>query len=298
MTVQSSVPHIRGLDHIVHAARNLDAARDLYQRLGFTVGARNRHPPAWGTENHIVQLPGFFVELLAMADTAGIVPHGPRSFSFGAFNRDFLAHAEGLSMLVLESKDARGDAEAFRAAGLGDFEAYNFERPARAPDGAAVKVAFSLAFARDDQAQETAFFTCQQHYPENFWNPAFQDHPNSVERISAVVLVADNPTDHHIFLSAFVGERALTATSSGITIHTPRGDIQVMDPVAFAGHFGVDSPDTSGGARLAAIVFGVRNFSAVVGTLQKAGIEASVRMGRIVVAPGSTMGATIIFEQD
>ncbi|HME30252.1 MAG TPA: VOC family protein [Pseudolabrys sp.] len=54
----------RGLDHIVHAVRDLDAAADLYRRLGFNVGARNRHP--WGTHNHIVQLPGFFIELLAV----------------------------------------------------------------------------------------------------------------------------------------------------------------------------------------------------------------------------------------
>ena len=56
----------RGLDHIVHAVRNLDAAADLYRRLGFTVGARNRHP--WGTHNHIVQFPGFFIELLTLAE--------------------------------------------------------------------------------------------------------------------------------------------------------------------------------------------------------------------------------------
>jgi catechol 2,3-dioxygenase-like lactoylglutathione lyase family enzyme len=52
----------RGLDHIVHAVRDLDAAADLYRRLGFTVGARNKHP--WGTHNHVVQLSGFFIELL------------------------------------------------------------------------------------------------------------------------------------------------------------------------------------------------------------------------------------------
>src|SRR5690348_14083681 len=56
----------RGIDHIVHAVRDLDAAVDLYRRLGFTVGARNRHP--WGTHNHIVQLPGAFIELLAVAE--------------------------------------------------------------------------------------------------------------------------------------------------------------------------------------------------------------------------------------
>ena len=56
----------RGLDHIVHAVRDLDAAAELYRRLGFTVGARNRH--SWGTHNHIVQLPGFFIELLTVAE--------------------------------------------------------------------------------------------------------------------------------------------------------------------------------------------------------------------------------------
>ncbi len=85
----------RGLDHIVHAVRDLDAAVDLYRRLGFTVGARNRHPRAWGTQNHIVQLPGTFVELLAVADASGIAPHAPRHFSFGAFNRDFLGARAG-----------------------------------------------------------------------------------------------------------------------------------------------------------------------------------------------------------
>src|SRR5687767_1175054 len=103
----------RGLDHIVHAVRNLDAAADLYRRLGFNVGAHNRHPPAWGTQNHIVQLPGTFIELLTVADTANIAPHGDRFFSFGAFNRDFLARQEGLSMLVLEGR-GESDADEFR----------------------------------------------------------------------------------------------------------------------------------------------------------------------------------------
>jgi catechol 2,3-dioxygenase-like lactoylglutathione lyase family enzyme len=43
-----------GLDHIVHAVRDLDAAAEFYASAGFTVGARDRH--AWGTHNRIVQL--------------------------------------------------------------------------------------------------------------------------------------------------------------------------------------------------------------------------------------------------
>jgi catechol 2,3-dioxygenase-like lactoylglutathione lyase family enzyme len=34
----------RRIDHLVLAVRDLDAAADLYERVGSLVGARNRHP--------------------------------------------------------------------------------------------------------------------------------------------------------------------------------------------------------------------------------------------------------------
>src|SRR3954451_16631178 len=108
------------------------------------------------------------------------------------------------------------------------------------------------------------------HHPENFWNPDVQAHPNGASAVAGVVLVADNPSDHHIFLSAFTGEREMLATSSGITIKTPRGEIQVMTPAAFRDHFGTQPPDTIGGARLAALRFAARDISAVKRRLQDA----------------------------
>lgn len=90
----------RGLDHVVHAVRDLDAAAQLYQRLGFTVGTRNRHP--WGTHNRIVQMPGFFIELLTVAEPDRL-GSDPFSALFGTFNRVFLTHHEGFSFVVVES---------------------------------------------------------------------------------------------------------------------------------------------------------------------------------------------------
>jgi catechol 2,3-dioxygenase-like lactoylglutathione lyase family enzyme len=283
----------RGLDHIVHAVRDLDAAAELYQRLGFTVGARNRH--AWGTHNRLVQLPGFFVELLTVAEPEKL---GTDAFSalFGTFNRLFLRDHEGLSMLVLESKDADADAAAFRAAAIGASDALTFEREAKRPDGTSVKVGFSLAFARDPKATAIGFFACQQHFPENFWNPVFQQHPNTASGVAAIVLVADNPSDHHIFLSAFSGVRDLSATSSGITAATPRGDIKIMAPAAFRSHFGTEPPDISRGARLAAVQFRVRDRAALTSTLNTSGIAFSNVMGSTIVTPATAMGATLVFE--
>jgi hypothetical protein len=282
----------RGLDHVVHAVRDLDSAAELYRRLGFTVGARNRH--AWGTHNHLVQLPGFFVELLAVAEPEKL---GSDGFSalFGTFNRLFLKDQEGLSLVILESDDATADAARFRRAGIGVSDAMHFEREGKRPDGAAVKVGFSLAFARDGGAPAIGFAVCQQHFPENFWNPAFQQHPNTANAIEGVVLVADNPSDHHIFLSAFTGVRDLHATSSGVIASTARGDIKVMDPAAFRSHFGSEPPEISRGARIAAMQFRVRDHAALKAALEAGGIITFARMGSTVVGPETARGAALAF---
>ena len=282
----------RGLDHIVHAVHDLDAAAMLYERIGFIVGARNRHP--WGTHNRLIQLPGFFVELVTVAEPEKL---GDDGFSrlFGARNRDFLGAHQGFSLLMLESTDAARDAGQFRDAGIAASEVLRFEREAKRPDGTPVTVGFSLAFARDALAPDIGFAVCRQHAPENFWNPAFQAHPNGTSGVAGVVMVAENPSDHHIFLSAFAGERELLATSSGVTVTTPRGFIQAMEPDIYASQFGVPAPDVSNGARLAALVVAVRDQTATSALLAKAKVSAETRMGRLVVGPQTAFGAAIAF---
>ena len=283
----------RGLDHVVHAVRDLDAAAELYRRLGFIVGARNRHP--WGTHNQIVQLPGFFVELLALGGQEHYGGEGFEAF-FANVNALFLRRHQGLSFVMLESADAQADVVDFRTAGIGISNAMHFERAGSRPDGSLVKVGFSLVFARDATAPDIGFATCQQHYPANFWSPALQQHANSAAGIGGVVLVAENPTDHHIFLSAFTGERELQATSTGVTAPTPRGDVQIMDPAAYRSHFGVEPPDIATGARLAVLRFKVRDRAALSAALHAGGIAFSFHMGAVVVAADTAMGATLVFE--
>jgi catechol 2,3-dioxygenase-like lactoylglutathione lyase family enzyme len=284
----------RGLDHIVHAVHDLDAAGEFYRRAGFTVGARNRHP--WGTHNRIVQFAGFFIELITVGEPELILPPPAGAFSFGAFTRDFLAGEQGLSMLVLEGKGAAADVVAFAKAGIGHAMQFDFEREAKRPDGATVKVAFSLAFATDPKAPGTGFFTCQQHYPENFWNPAFQAHDNGVTGIAGVTMVAENPADHAAFLRAFSGVDDAKSNSNGIAIQTPRGEIQVMDSTAYRQHFAVEPPDLTRGARLAAIRLSVGDKAGLMSALGKGGIAAGEHMGHVIIPPGASCGATLIFE--
>jgi len=282
----------RGIDHLVLAVRDLDAAGDFYTHLGFTVGARNRHP--WGTENRIVQLESSFLELVAVADEAQIPPHGSRRFSFGAFVRDYLALREGFAMLVLESRDAAADAQDFAAAGIGDFEPFFFERRGRRPDGSETTVAFTLAFARDAGAPAVGFFTCQHHHPENFWNAAFQQHANGARRIGAAVMVADNPTDHHIFLTAFTGQRDLHATSLGVSAQLPRGRFEILSPDACRSLYGLS--DLPRDPALVAFTIAVDDVDAVAARVTSAGIPSRAVGQRLIVPPQAAFGVAVAFE--
>jgi Glyoxalase-like domain len=286
------MPH--GLDHIVHAVRDLDAAAEFYRRAGFTVGARNRH--AWGTHNRIVQLKNCYIEILEIAEPEKIMPHGARSFSFGAFNRDFLADRQGFSMLLLNSSNAVLDARAFEASGISNFTVFDFSREGTKPDGRPVKLAFSLAFAQDPASPHLRFAVCQHHFPENFWDPAFQTHANGANTVAGAVMVADNPTDHHIFLKAFTGLQNLHSSSIGVRARTENGDIEIMEQVAFRDQFGI-LPDVKGeGMTLNALRFEVADIAQAEALHRQSGIDSRRHAGRLIVPPETGCGATLIFE--
>jgi catechol 2,3-dioxygenase-like lactoylglutathione lyase family enzyme len=283
----------RGLDHLVLAVRDLDAAGRLYERLGFQVGARNRHP--WGTENQIVQVPGSFLELITVGEEAKIEPHHPGRFSFGAFVRSYLERREGLAMLVLESSDAETDAHLFAEAGIGDFEPFFFERRGRRPDGSEAHVAFTLAFAIDAAAPDVGFFVCQQHHPENFWNPVFQIHPNGATALGAVVLATPDPARHERFLTVFAGTDRSDAVGPDISFILPRGrlDVMTLDDAAVA-YGSVDEELEE--AALVAFSVRVEEIIAQGHRLDAAGIPYQRIGSRLVVPSSAAFGVAVAFE--
>lgn len=281
----------RGIDHLVHVVRDLEAARKTYERLGFQVGAENVHP--WGTRNRLVQFPASYIELLAIPEPQKLpqVPAG--TYSFGNFNREFLEQCgEGLSFLVLQSHDPGADKAAFDKAGFGGFEAMDFSRKARRPDGRETEVSFSLAFARDPQAKHAGFFTCLQKTRNEIWFPELQRHENGAASISAAVFVAENPTDHYVFFETFAGVRDLQASSLGLRIQTGEGEILVYDPRAFRDAFGVEAPRDEG-LRFAAMVLSCADPAGVRSLWRKQGFKTRDLHNRVVV---DALGTVIAVE--
>lgn len=178
----------RAIDHIVLCVNDLDAAISAYSKLGFTVTPRAVHP--FGTGNALVQLDGAYIELLSVVDPDKIAETDlAQPFSFPLYNRDYLRHREGMSMLALQSDDAEGDREKFMAAGAAVPPVFHFERDAKTPDGDTVGVAFSLAYANHPLLRHAVTFVCQhRHLVQDFYFPAYQTHANGAVRIGKVII--------------------------------------------------------------------------------------------------------------
>ena len=110
--------------------------------------------------------------------------------------------------------------------------------------------------------------------------------------VAGVVLVAQVPSDHAEFLAAFAGADS-RRTPDGVKITTPRGDIEVLTPAVFASRFGVSAPDISGGARLAALRFLVRDANLLA---ELPGIAGHYAGNVIVIGREDAMGAVLVFE--
>ena len=290
---ESAMP--RDIDHLVLAIRDLDAARATYQRMGFTLTPVARHP--FGTKNSLAQLDSGFLELLAVDDPALIAEPGEGAFSFAAFNRDYLAEREGLSMLVLQSADPAADRAAFAAGELPVYEPFGFERTAKGPDGIDRKVAFDLTFTSDARVYGAAgFFTCRNRFPENFWRAEFQRHDNGAEKIAAAVFVSRDPADFHIFFTVFTGQHDMTATSLGVTFDLGQSQLDLLSPPAFHAFFGEDAgPDPR---RFTGYRIAVGDLAATRALLVANAVPFTELSGALVVPSSFAHGVAIAFVAD
>lgn len=283
----------RGIDHIVHCVRDLDAAIARFKALGFTLTPRALHP--FGTGNALVQMQSCFIELLAIVEPDKIDPAAGGGFSFGPFCRDYLARREGMAMLVFESRDAPADRADFIAADLTTYPVFDFSRKAELPGGGEATVAFSLAFVTHQDMPQAAFFTCQQHAPEHFWKPEYQDHANGAQTIAEIVMVADEPAAWRALFEGMQGAGSARLDGDRLSVATARGNVSVLTPDAFAGRFpGESAPSGREGPVFAAAIIRVSDTDALRETLAGNGIAARDSTGGSPFVPAADAFGLVI----
>lgn len=284
---------IRPIDHLVIAARDLDAARAAYGRLGFTLTPAARGPS--GTANAQVQLDGGFLELLSVVD--GLATTSPEEEVLVGFAMDYLDKREGLSMLALGSDDPAADRAAFEAHGLPVFAPFRYEQKGQTPDGDARDLAFALTFTQSARIRDALFFTSHNERPENFRWPAWQRHANGALRIEAVVMVARDPADFHEFFFHFTGQHAMRSDSLMVTLDTGAGTIELMTRVAARGLYGVEV-EKDPAPRFVAVRIAVRDLDALRTVLAANGVGFTELAGRVIVPASEACGVAIAYSAD
>ncbi len=273
----------RPIDHLVLAVPDLSAAAAAYRALGFSVGTRNRHP--WGTENHVVQLDGAFLELIGLADDfVAPAPYHPAA-GFAAAVEASVKRGGGFALLALRTEDAAAEAKRLSAAGLGSGRMLHFGRTSETPEGARRELSFTLAFADRPALPEAGFFFCQHGRPEHFWSAAAQNHPNGARSLGSVTLCLDTPS-HHAAEIALLCDAEVDTRTGRTSIPTDGDEIELRQP---------DELEGAVAGRFAVFSVGVASLDAVRRLLDEARIPYRDRAGSILVAAECTFGVAIVF---
>ena len=284
----------RAIDHLVIAAHDLDGQAALYRRLGFQVGARNRHP--WGTENHIVQFDGAFLELIGLGPDFVAPSPAAAVHPFAGFLADYLDAPRGDGDAGSALDRCGSGPTALPGGGDWRFRPLRFCAQRGGPDGSEVEVAFSLAFAASPAVPEAGFFACQQHFPENFWSRAAQVHPNGARAIAGVVIANQRPHDHVEFLTRFVGASAARTMSGGFAFEAGGAVVEVMTPETIQDRYG-DEVSAPNGPPLAVLRIGVDDVARTREHLAQGGTPFAGDDQALKVAARDGLGVGVVFER-
>lgn len=171
---------ISGIDHVVIAIRDLDRARAVYERLGFTLTPRGVH--TLGSQNHCVMFERDYFELLAP----------PRAHPAMQYYNDFLARGEGLAAIALATEDATTAHAVLRANGIEADAPLDFARPVELPEGPR-DAAFRIVQLPIDQTPGCRTFLCQHFTRDVVWRPEYQRHALGATGLAGVAVVVEDP---------------------------------------------------------------------------------------------------------
>jgi len=171
---------ITGIDHILLAVRDLDAARMGWTRLGFTLSPRGKHLGR-GTGNYCIMFPHDYVELFGVVGTERV----------NAEYTQFLAAREGPMKLAWATDDCAAAVAALSARGLHLDAPRDLGRQLELPERTVVP-RFKIVALPPDETPALSSFLCEQLTPDLMRRPEWLVHANGATGLLGVTVVVDD----------------------------------------------------------------------------------------------------------
>jgi hypothetical protein len=175
---------IGGVDHCIVLVRDLAAAREAWERLGFRTSPRGVHSARMGTANHTIMLADDYVELL------GVLGETEENLRW----RERLAGAgEGLVAIALRLFDAKAAHAEVAGRGHAPLPLLHFGRAVALPGPGSVEARFDVFHLPSPISPECRLFFCRHLTPGATWPPGSTEHPNGAVAIESFTIAADDP---------------------------------------------------------------------------------------------------------
>ena len=282
------------IDHVLIAVRDLDAAKDTFERLGFKVTPEGRHPGR-GTSNRLVVFGGEYLELISV--------HDPEGDLFRPNLPSFLDAREGLFIFSMGTGDVYGRVRSVRSAGVLITDPVKGSR--QAGDGTAAYSWTQAEIAPEEMPGSQTFFIQHDHTIEERYTepPDPTNHPNGVLGVSSLSLaVKDADAASRRWTEAFGLKRVSEETdcsSHPTCVRLPFGNCSLdfcqpegRDELAYFIETWGEGPYR--------IAFSCEDLDATESLLRNNGVEGVDRNGgslMVMVPPEAAQGVRMSFVQ-
>lgn len=216
---------IENIDHPVIASADLDATREQFERLGFTVPPRGSHIE-WGTGNLCIMFPDDYIEVRGIIDASRFTMH---------LDTHLEKHGEGLMGVAFGTSDVNASYEEANTHGINTGELRSLRRNFEHPEGW-TQPAFSLFSPDPNEIEGLMHVVVIQHLtPELIRRPEFLEHANGCVGISEMTGTIVDVSSCARKMRRLLGDDAVVESDGGVVLAVPSGQSIHLDRADTAG---------------------------------------------------------------
>lgn len=215
------------LDHIAHWVPDMGAAAAQLERLGFLLTPYTEHTnstapgepilPA-GSANRCIMLREGYLEILTpTADTA-----------IGQELRAGIDRYVGVHLAAFSCAEAEAQRERLVGAGFDQRPVVDLRRTVDLADGSEGELRFTVIRPVPGVMAEGRIQFLTHHTPDLLWEERWLEHPNTVERLSDLLVVVADPDEAAARFERYLGRPARRA-DHGWMLEFERGKLVLLD---------------------------------------------------------------------
>jgi len=275
---------ITAVDHVLVGVNDLDAAREAWSRLGFTLTPTGRHL-GWGTANACIMFAGDYLELIGIVDPGQFV---------NDLDQVLAERGEGLLGVAFATPDAAAAHRELESLGITEAPA-RLGRRLEDPAGAE-ELWFQVARLVPGGLPAVNGLLCQHLTPAALRRPGWLEHPNGVTGIDSVTIVVERAEDLVLPYRSLFGANAVETGHGRADVRIGPHALRFLSLDRFARRYPGMEPAVS--LPCAAVVtLRCRDLLATRQTLTERGIRPVPAQGlRLVVAPTAATGTIVEFQ--